>query len=341
MTFTGHADALLLSALVAVIYLILLRLLDLNEREPLWSVLLLFGLGLGAAGLLQLLVHSTVLELTVLPGAAARELAAFVAVATGVAALAGAARLRGWSELNGVMDGIVYGAAAGLGLAAGETLLRQLRPASGLLAGLSVGPLEILWTSALAGLAQGLFGAILGAGFGAAAQTHVRGKRFALPLLGLAGAVAADATYRVLAHGDALGGAGAVVRVWVALLLPLVLAAAITIYALVQERRAIRAELEAERWTGAVSDADLALLENWPRRQAAYLSALTAGDFGRSLQLMALHNRQVQLALTKRNEAGETHPGRRAALQSEIERLRMAALETKRALGQVSGPGIE
>lgn len=340
MTFNGHADALLVSLLVAVVYLVLLRLLDLNEREPLWSVLFLFGLGLAAASLLRLLVRSTVLELTVLPGAAASELATFAAIAVGVAALEGAGRLRGWSELNGMMDGIVYGAAAGLGLATGDTLLRQLQPESGVMAGLSAGPFAAFWSNALTGLAGGLFGALVGAGFGVASQTHEPGKRLAFPVLGLAAAVVADAGYRVLAHGDALGGPEAVLRVWAALLLPLVLAAAVAIYALVQERRAIRAELAAERWTGAVSDADLAFLGSWPRRQGAYLRALASGDLARALRLMNLHNRQVQLALTKRKEAGEAHAGRRAGLQTEIERLRAAALEAKRALGQLSGPGL-
>jgi RsiW-degrading membrane proteinase PrsW (M82 family) len=340
MSLFAQTDALLVTLLVAAVYLVLLRLVDLNEREPLWSVLLLFALGIAAAALLRLFVGSPVLELTLLPGAAASQLAVFAAIAVGVAVLEGAARVRGWSELNGVMDGIVYGAAAGLGFATGETLLRLLQAKGGILAGLSPGLFDSVWSCALSGVAGGLFGGLVGAGFGAASQAHASAKRFALPIVGLGAAVAADAAFRVLAHGDALGGSAALLRVWAALLLPLVLAASVAVYALLQERRAIHGELASERWTGAVSDADLALLESWRRRQRAYLRVLGSGNLARAMRLMTLHNRQVQLALTKRNEAGEGHPARRAALQSEVERLRAAALDAKRSLGQLSGPGL-
>jgi RsiW-degrading membrane proteinase PrsW (M82 family) len=338
MSVPEPTDALFATFLVAAVYLFLLRLVDLNEREPLWSVLLLFALGIAAAVSLALLVRSPVLELTFVAGAAAQQLAVFAAIAIGVVTLEGTARLRGWSELNGVMDGIVYGATAGLGFATGQTLLRQLQSQSGILAGLSPSLFETVWTSALTGLTGGLFGALIGAGFGAASQAHTTVKRLALPLLGLAAAVVGDGTFRLMAHGDAFGGPAALLRVWVALLVPIVLATAVAVYALLQERRAIHGELAAERRTGAVSDADLALLESWRRRQRAYLRLLGAGNVARALRLMTLHNRQVQLALTKRNEAGEAHPGRRAVLQTEVERLRAAALDVKRSLGQVSKP---
>ena len=122
--------AILLTGSVCLLYLLAIRLLDLNEREPLWAVLLLFGLGFLASGLLGLVVPRSTLIFSALRGATLQEVAKFTALCLGLVVLWIAGRVRGWSELHGPMDGIVYGAAAGLGFAVGETLVRELFLAS-------------------------------------------------------------------------------------------------------------------------------------------------------------------------------------------------------------------
>jgi len=81
------AYALSLAVVVAAIYLALVRFMDLNEKEPLWAVGLLFSLGVVSAVVLPLLVGSVVLELSTIWGSVAEETAKFLAFAAGAVAL--------------------------------------------------------------------------------------------------------------------------------------------------------------------------------------------------------------------------------------------------------------
>ena len=94
---TGGAYALSLTVIVAVIYLAVVRFMDLNEKEPLWGVGLIFLLGAVTAAILPLLVGYAVLELNPLWEAVFEESAKFVAFFLGVVVFAAAARSRGWS----------------------------------------------------------------------------------------------------------------------------------------------------------------------------------------------------------------------------------------------------
>jgi len=237
--------------------------------------------------------------------------------------------LRGWSEIQGVMDGIVYGVAVGLGFATGDALLRELRAAD-LPIELGINPGVVLWTTALSGLAHGLFAAISGAGIGAAVRARGPGVVYAVG--GLLGAILANAAYRFLAYGDSLNGPGALVRTWIALLLPLLFLVAAILYELVRERRVIREELAGEEGSGIVSEADLAVLQRFTRRQAQYFGHLMRGQFTTGATLMALQNRQVQLALAKRRQAQEPDPERRAQIAVEVDRLRADVRKIKGAL---------
>ena len=76
--------AVLLSAGLSVIYLIVIRLLDFNEREPLWGIVLLFLLGWAAAGVVQLSVPTSTIELSTWGGAGWKEGAKFVAIVLGL-----------------------------------------------------------------------------------------------------------------------------------------------------------------------------------------------------------------------------------------------------------------
>ena len=138
---TGNgAYALSLAVVVAAIYLALVRFMDLNEKEPLWAVGLLFALGAVSAVVLPLLSGSVVLELSTIWGPVAEEAAKFVAFAAGAIALGMVARSRGWSEINGLMDGVVYGTAVGFGYATGEAFVRELSFGGALGGAISAGP---------------------------------------------------------------------------------------------------------------------------------------------------------------------------------------------------------
>ena len=329
---TGGAYALSLALIVAVIYLAVVRFMDLNEKEPLWAVGLMFLLGAVAAAVLPLLVGYALLELNPLWEAVTEEVAKFVAFFLGVVVLAAVARSRGWSEISGLMDGIVYGTALGFGFATGEAFVRELAFGGALGGAIDAGPFATLWTTALVGLSDGLFGAIVGAGFGAAAGAKPIAQEVGYPAAGLVGAILAHLAYTVLAEGNALGGTAGLVRTWVALIVPILFVVAIMVVALVRERRAIREELETERETGAVTEDELAALSSFLTRRSQNIRSFMSGDFDGWLATRELHNRQVQLALAKSRASRESDPGRRALAGAEVERLRAAALEMKRRL---------
>ena len=307
----GGAYALSFTLIVAVVYLAVVRFMDLNEKEPLWAVGLLFLAGLIFAAVLPLLVGSSVLELSLLWGPVAEEMAKFVAFALGAVALAAVARSRGWSEISGLMDGIVYGTAVGFGYAAGETLVRELSFGGALGGAVGAGPFATLWTTVLTGLSDGLFGAVIGAGFGAAVGARSALQRVGYPIAGLVGAILVHAAYTVLAEGNALGGSAGLVRAWVALIIPILFVVAVVVVALSRERRAIQEELADEGESGAVTDEELAVLKSFAARRSRYAGALARGDFDGWLAMRELHNRQVQLALAKSRAARESDPERR------------------------------
>ena len=327
----GGAYALSVAVIIAVIYLAVVRFMDLNEKEPLWAVGLLFLFGVIFAAVLPLLVGSNVLELTVLWGPVAEEAAKFVAFALGAAALAAVARARGWSEISSLMDGVVYGTALGFGYATGEALVRALAFGGTLGASAVGGPFATLWTTALSGLSDGLFGAIIGVGFGAAVGARSALERIGYPIAGLIGAILAHVAYTLLAEGNALGGPSALVRTWVALLIPVVFVGAVAAYALSREKRTIREELATESETGAVTDEELGVLRSFTARRSGYAKAFFRGDFDGWLALRELHNRQVQLALAKRRAAKASDPERREAAEAEVEQLRATVLWIKRS----------
>lgn len=331
-TAGSGAYALSLSVVIAAIYIAVVRFMDLNEKEPLWAVGLVFLLGALAAAILPLLVSSTVLELRPLAGAVAVELAMFVALALSVIALAAVARSRGWSEIHGLMDGIVYGTATGFGYATGATFVRELTVGGPLGEIAGAGPLATLWTTALTGLSYGLFGAIIGAGFGAAAVARTAALRVAYPVVGLIGAILVHVAYTSLAQGNALGGSAALVRVWIALIIPVIFVVAVVVIALGREKRTIREELAGESEGGVVTPDDLNILPSFAARRSLYARTFLKGDFDGWLAMREMHNRQVQLALTKRQASGESDPERRAEIETEVQSLRASVLELRRTM---------
>ena len=328
---TGGAYALSLALIVAIIDLALVRFMDLNEKEPLWAVGLMFLLGAMAAAVLPLLVGYALLELNQLWEAVFEEVAKFVAFFLGMVTLGAVARSRGWSEVSGLMDGIVYGTALGFGYATGEAFVRELSFGGALGGTIDVGPFATLWTTVLAGLSDGLFGAIIGAGFGAAAGFRSIAQEIGYPIAGLIGAILAHAAYTLLAEGNALGGTAGLARTWIALIIPILFVIAVVVLALGRERRAIREQLASERESGAVTEGELATLSSFVTRRSRYIRAFMKGDFDGWLALRELHNRQVQLALAKSRASRESDPERRAASEAEVDRLRASVLELRRS----------
>jgi protease PrsW len=315
----------------AILYIVLLRILDMNEKEPLWAIGTFFGLGVVVATFFYVVVDSTFLRLNLVEGAATIETAKFLTIALGMGIVGAIGRLRGWSEVNGALDGIVAGAAVGLGFATGATFVREFVVATPIL-DIGAGAGALFATVALLGLSEGLFGAIAGAAFGAAVYARGSLPRDALPFVGLAGAIVARIGYQYLRTGRSLSEIGVVLK-WVALLLPVALIVAVIVVELARERRAIVAELADEAEAGVVTEEELALLRSFFARRGAYLRKIVAGDLNGWITLREMHNRQVQLAMTEARLRRAHGPDQQAELGAEVARLRAAILEFKQATG--------
>ncbi len=316
---------------MAIAYLVIVRILDFNEKEPLWAVLLLFGLGAVAGGIVVLSVDTAFLELSGTAGLMVIELARFLAIAGGFVALGAVARSRGYSEVNGLMDGVVYGVSGGLGFATGLAYARgMLIQTEWLVIEASVpGYAEL----ALVGLSDGLFGALVGIGFAAALGGRSARQRAFGPFAGYIAAVSAHVVYDIIGKADAYGDA-AVLRKWIALLLPVVIVIVVAAVALSGEKRAIQEELESEAVSGVVTLEELSLLKSASARQGLYVKTLFAAEFGRWSTLHDLHNRQVQLALAKRKLRLLEDEGLRTVAAAELRALRGSIAQLKEVLGQ-------
>jgi hypothetical protein len=291
---------LVTTLLMAVAYIVVLRALDMNEKEPLWSLGLVFLLGVGAALGLEKLVPSTTLELTILPAALIEEMARLMAIFLGMLVIVMVGARSGRSELNGIVDGLVYGASGGLGLATGRVLFDELldKPVFE-----GVAAIDDRWAGlgrvALTGVADAVFGALLGAGLAALLLEGKPLLRALSPALGFVAAVAAHTGYLLLARGNPLGGSAAA-RSWLAMLLPLALVASVGVVGLRRESRAIAEELAGE---DGVSPRDLELLRHPFARKLFYAKLVLKAQLGLYGKLGRLHDRQVQLALAKRRGA--------------------------------------
>lgn len=331
----GSVDAgstLLTTALMVVCYLVIVRLVDMNEKEPLWAMAAFFILGAGVSVALVQAVGTPVLDLQPLLGAVIKEVARFGAIGVGVVGLLIYGRKRGWDEFNGLLDGIVYGATVGLGFATAREVMNQVLLASFVVPGEEAGMFAGFHKVFLTGLAEGIFGAIIGAGIGAAVESRSKALRVVWPIVGLGAAMAANWGYVALGKGNALGGTQGLVRAQIALALPVVIVVAVVVFALLSERRAIRDQLASEQEAGVVTAADLSLLTSVLARETTYLKTLLSGKIGPWLKLKVLHNRQVQLAFVKQSAANETDPKRKGRFEEEIANLRKCILDHQKAL---------
>lgn len=316
---------LLVLLAVSWIYLTVVRFVDVNEREPVWSLATAFALGGIAAALVSLLVNPVSLLLSPWTGAAAEEIGKALAYIGCLLVFTGVARTRGWFELNDLVDGIVYGIAIGLGFSVGATFLKDLAFVPDGVGSFAFHPGRAVVNGALAGLGHGLFGGVTGIGVGLAVETRGKVRRAMLFLLALGGAIALNGGFRALVQGNSLGGSAGYLRVMLAVALPLVCLVAIGLIGLARERNIIQAELAPEVAAGTLTADDLALLGSFWRRQLGYAGLLAGARVQECLSQAGRHNRLVQLALAKarlsRSGGGEGNPslgGQIAALHRAL-----------------------
>jgi RsiW-degrading membrane proteinase PrsW (M82 family) len=322
--------AISLSLAGGLICVALLRLLDLNEKEPFWALVLFVWLGAVAAAAATLLVPADLRRDTALGVALTSQTAIVVAITSGLLVLAQVARLRGWSEVDDRYDGIIYGAAAGFGFAIGEGLERAL------FAGHSEGQIpgqlsdaDVLWMTVQSAVLDASLGALLGLGLVAAIRGTGRMHLFG-PALAYAVAIAAYAGYAALALNDfQIGPRASAVSILVLIAIAAAAAAAV-VRNLRGESDAIRRGLKGER-EPVITTKERRLLENWPARHAAYWRMFIRGDLHGWSRLRALQDRQAKLALLNARSAADR--GRGEALRTSILERRRSHASARRISG--------
>ncbi len=350
----------------SVVFLLLIRFLDLYEREPL-SVLALLA-AWGATGAVALSLSGNALVLSLLPPAVrevfgpalsaplVEEIAKGIALVAAFAVSVWAARRFGTLELEGVTDGIVYGAAVGLGFAFTEDLLYLLNTAEsvGVEAGLGEYVSRVDFFGA-GQLAHAIYAGVFGAGLGLATWSRSWWGWLGFPMLGLAAAMAMHAIHNGLAafllvvryglentvaarSGGVLPpglyermeatavAADAVMKAadYVFLAFFLALVAVWLRY----QRRVIREELADEARAGHISREEWELMPSYWGRSKKYWRLLRDGKFERWRLLRRIHNEMADLAFLKRRlRRGGGDPQR-------VERLRrrIAALKSQQVV---------
>jgi hypothetical protein len=326
------ATAFSLAVSMALVSLVVLRLIDLNEKEPLWAMGLLLWLGVVAAGVAALVTDQRAGHESPLGIALAAEVGKTVAVGAGMGLLLLVARRRGFSEVNGLVDAIVYGAVAGAGFAVGDTFLREtFASARELQTPVRTGTLDLLWMSVQSGLSEALFGAMIGAGIGVAVQARSLLARAFFPVAGIGAAFIAHLGYvELVLDGGPIRPEFSAKSAVAALLLPAAVGAAV-VYALRGEKRAILKELKEEEEEDderVVTKDEVGWFEHPAQRHRQYGAAFLVGDLDRLLYLRRLQNRLVQLAWAKQRER-DPPPDEAASTAAEVERIRDAIREIR------------
>lgn len=339
-----------------VVLLLLVRFIDLYEREPI-SVLGLMALW-GAIGATTLSAFGNVALGELLPARidlvfgpaihapVVEELAKGAALVAFVILSVKAQGRFGIPRFEGVTDGIVYGAAVGLGFAFTEDILYLLQGASegGLRFGL-VGYLGRRDFFGLSMLHHAIYSGAFGLGLGLAMWMRGRRLRFLLPVAGMLLAMLlhsmnngmvrfvlvqrygfdATAEYvsglRTVEMQETATSVAGFMRFFDFVLVGLFVLL-IQLW-LRYQRKVIRTELAEEAASGLISRTELELMPSYWRRSQWYWQLIRTGQWERWRLLKRIHNELVTLAFLKRRARDGTED------IGEVERARQLISKLK------------
>ncbi len=313
--------------------MLLIRFLDLYEREPLSVLALMFVWGAVGAGLLATPLNTAISGLLPLEvgavfgeaiaGPLAEETAKGLALVAAFISSSWAAERFGALEFEGPTDGVVYGAAVGLGFAFTEDLYYLLARGEGL-----ERYLQRVDFLGVGQLGHAVYAGVFGAGLGLATWSRTRAGRLGFPALGLAAAMLMHAVHNglanltlVLRYGmeatairegplpgfvppdvavrmQATQDAAVAANAWVyrAFVAAFFLAVVVWLW---YQRRIIRRELAEEVESGLITRVEWELMPRYWRRSAWYWRLLKAGKLERWRLVRRVHNQLVDLAFLK------------------------------------------
>ncbi len=317
---------ILLSILVAlvstVVYLLLLWWLDKYEKEP-WSLFLAaFAYGSIPAIVLAIVLEVALdLPLSLVLGAG-RETVARVVVAPvveeGVKGLAVLLIFFLWrKEFDGLLDGILYGAAVGFGFGMTENLLYFIRTQGE--------PAVVFMRTLPFGLNHALFTACTGAALGLARQSRSPARWLFLFPAGLLAAMSLHGFHNLSVGLGCPGLIAAIAGDWGGIATLLVAA----VLAWRQEKQWIQQELAEEVAAGLLAEAELRTLQSASQRAGARLWIWRRRGWKAFRLLGRFFNVATELAFRKH----ELRSGRgKGGTPEEVQHLRRRVVELRGAL---------
>ena len=330
---TSSSFLITYAVLQTVVLLLLIRFIDLYEHEPFAAIASMAVWGsIGATafsyvgnGMLTARLPADLRDAfaAAISAPVVEELAKGVALVVAFTVSAWLHRRYGFNRLGGLTDGLVYGAAVGIGFAFTEDLYYLIDLGGGFSE--FVSRRDFFGVGALH---HALYTAATGAGIGLAAWARGPWRKVLLGMAGLAVAMllhavnnGAVAVFVAGAHG--LGAAADLARsgssppaVAAAARNGAVLAAlvtygafaafgAVTVYWLHRQRRVIRQELAEEVATGLVDQRDVELASRYWPRTWWYWQLTRVGELDRARLLRRLHIQLANLALLKRRSRAD------------------------------------
>ena len=315
--------ALVVGVVPMVIYALVLWWFDRYEKEPLGLLTAAFLWGAIPAVIFSLIAELALgipISQLVRPAAASLVNAAVVAPVAEEVFKGGALVLLFLffrREIDGALDGILYGGLVGFGFAAVENTLYfsavVVEEGLGALAALAV------FRAVLFGLNHALFTGLFGLGVAWGYTASDVLVKIGAPLAGLAAGVASHAIHNAsVTLGGELGWPClvAVASDWggVAFLL------AVLVWCSVREQRWIERWLQDEVERGTLSRMDYEVISSYTARMAERTAALLSGDVERWRRLGRYYRLATELAFTRRrlSRSGEARGERVEELRARV-----------------------
>ncbi|MBA2661270.1 MAG: PrsW family intramembrane metalloprotease [Bradymonadaceae bacterium] len=318
--------AVSLATFVVVCYLLFIWWLDRYEREPFWLVVLTFIWG-AVGGTCLGVLFSVILAETV-----------GLFVAADIVEIVGAVVIAPLTEeftkgliflpllltkhIDNETDGLIYGAAAGLGFAALENLIYFVNAVEdGMAAFFTIVVIRTLFTA----LVHCISSAILGMSIGWVRHRSGAARWAIFPLLGFMLAVLNHAIWNALATFSQMTGFGDAQPLFVLLGMLLVIAASFMMFLLTQlslkrEHDFIRRYLRSEAEAGTIPMAHAEIIPYWTRRRRSDWLAphIPKEPYIKAATLLAFRRHQLEIAGGERRAS---YLADIAALRQEVQRL--------------------
>ncbi len=315
--------AVLAGSMVVVGYLVVIWWLDRYEREPFWLTLLVFAWGaFGGTSMGCLCSLPCVLGAAAAAGEAAGQVFGAVVVAPVVEELTKGLvfiALLLTRHLDNETDGLIYGAAAGLGFAAVENVAYAIGAAE-----MGTGAVVLLMfvRTLFCAFVHCISSGILGMTIGYACHRAGPARWIVWPTIGLVLAIGNHALWNGLATAvefEVIGEASPLLTV---LAMLIVVAAGAGMFALTQfslhrEHQVIRRHLLAESALGVLPAEHASIIPYWSRRRRrGWLAPHVPHEpYVRAATLLAFRHHQLEVA---RGERRERYLQDIAALRTEV-----------------------